>query len=366
MPLTSDNSTTVASKQITLPVPVTVDADLECLWWVTGKLLRDASASPESSLAQSELLTCICDYVCAYMHVCMWVYVFMYVCVWCRLMLTQSTWDERQGSCCETPLQASSLATPSLNCVYNSSTTYVFPTHSHTPTTRCTRWVLAYLQQLNRWQLTVVTVCDLTACVLWSRSCFDYTHVNVNFLTKSLGIRKGIQPVKTEWCGAGMVICLEWGAKWSSWCCCHPIIACFMKIQYALRFWCRLTQVVLLKRLDGKLRNYTHTHTTHNRFTALWNLSGTTRVSQHQKKHSPTTLIMVINHPYLLSPSTTTHGILRIQSTCSTVFFHNLCPSFLWSTYWPGTLHFILDTFLHPIIVLFSQHMPIPSQPVPL
>jgi len=43
----------------------------------------------------------------------------------------------------------------------------------------------------------------------------------------------------------------------------------------------------------------THTHThQHNRFTALWNLSGKTRVSRYQKKHSPTTLIVVINHPY--------------------------------------------------------------------
>ena len=34
---------------------------------------------------------------------------------------------------------------------------------------------------------------------------------------------------------------------------------------------------------------HTHTHThTHKRFTALWNLSGTTRVSRYQKKHSPT------------------------------------------------------------------------------
>ena len=69
----------------------------------------------------------------------------------------------------------------------------------------------------------------------------------------------------------------------------------------------------------------------------------------------PLTLIVVINRPYLLSPSTTIHGILRIQSTCSTVFFHNLSPSFLWSTSWPGTLHFILHT---PIIVFFLQHMP--------
>ena len=31
------------------------------------------------------------------------------------------------------------------------------------------------------------------------------------------------------------------------------------------------------------------------------------------------------------------HGILCIQSTCSTVFFHNLSPSLLWSTSWPGS-----------------------------
>ena len=33
---------------------------------------------------------------------------------------------------------------------------------------------------------------------------------------------------------------------------------------------------------------HSHTHTHHNRFTALWILSGTTRVSRYQKKHSPT------------------------------------------------------------------------------
>jgi len=61
--------------------------------------------------------------------------------------------------------------------------------------------------------------------------------------------------------------------------------------------------------------------------------------------------------PYLLHLSTTIHGILPVQSTCLTVFFYNLAPSFLWSTYWPGTLHFILHTFLHPIIVFFSHHI---------
>jgi len=80
----------------------------------------------------------------------------------------------------------------------------------------------------------------------------------------------------------------------------------------------------------------------------------------------PLTPITVIKYPYLLPPSTTIHGILPIQSTHFTVFFHNLSPSFLWSTSWPGTLHFTLHTFLHPFIIFFSQHILIllVSQPV--
>jgi len=35
-------------------------------------------------------------------------------------------------------------------------------------------------------------------------------------------------------------------------------------------------------------------------------------------------------------------------------FFHNLSPSFLWSTSWAGTLHFILHAFLH--LLLFAAH----------
>ena len=96
----------------------------------------------------------------------------------------------------------------------------------------------------------------------------------------------------------------------------------------------------------------THTHTA-----VLW-LSGLyleqagwagTRRNIH-----PLTPIVVVSIPYLLLPSITIHGILPVQFTCLTVFFDNLSPSFLWSTFWPGTLHFILHTFLHPIIVFFS------------
>ena len=80
--------------------------------------------------------------------------------------------------------------------------------------------------------------------------------------------------------------------------------------------------------------------------------------------HSHTSWSSII--PYMLHPSITIHGILPVQFMYLTVFFHNLSPSFLWSASWPDTLHFTLHTFLHPIVVLFSQHMPIPSQPVVL
>jgi len=68
--------------------------------------------------------------------------------------------------------------------------------------------------------------------------------------------------------------------------------------------------------------------------------------------------------PYLLPPSITIHGILSVQFMCLKVFFHNLSLSFLWSTSWHGTFHFICYTFLYPIIVFFLQHMAIPLQPV--
>ena len=53
-----------------------------------------------------------------------------------------------------------------------------------------------------------------------------------------------------------------------------------------------------------------------------------------------------------------------VVCVCVDSLFAQTLLSFLWSTYWSGTLHFILHAFLHPIIVFFSQHMPIPSQPV--
>jgi len=93
-------------------------------------------------------------------------------------------------------------------------------------------------------------------------------------------------------------------------------------------------------------------------------LSGTTWVSQYQKKHSPT-------HNYLDHQPSFVSFLHLLWSTASPLFtlrawqfLHNLSPSPLWSTSWSGTLHFILHSFLHQVIVFFSPHMPIPLQPV--
>ena len=71
-----------------------------------------------------------------------------------------------------------------------------------------------------------------------------------------LGGRKGIQLVKTEWWGTGMIICLEGGANYLHY---GPADATTtrsslapVKFENGLPFWCRLTQAVLEKRpLNG-------------------------------------------------------------------------------------------------------------------
>jgi len=43
------------------------------------------------------------------------------------------------------------------------------------------------------------------------------------------------------WCGYLSGAKVEMICIWSSWCHCHPIISCFIKIANALPFWCWLT-----------------------------------------------------------------------------------------------------------------------------
>ena len=75
---------------------------------------------------------------------------------------------------------------------------------------------------------------------------------------------------------------------------------------------------------------------THNRFMALWILSGTTRVSRYQKKHSPTH--NHCRHQISLSASSIYydpwHPLYSIHVLYSLV--PQSLSSFLWSTSWPA------------------------------
>ena len=102
----------------------------------------------------------------------------------------------------------------------------------------------------------------------------------------------------------------------------------------------------------------THTHT-HNRLTAFCPGLPGTWVDRYQKKHSPTH-----THPISSSSIYNDPWHPRVEFTSLTVLSDNLSPGPLWSSSWPWTLNFILHAFLHPIIIIFSQHMPIPTQPV--
>jgi len=103
-----------------------------------------------------------------------------------------------------------------------------------------------------------------------------------------------------------------------------------------------------------------HNNNNNNRFTALcpglprW--AGTSR-----NIHPPTILII-----QFLSASSIYHDPYhppRSNYVLGNLFAQPLSMSSL-VTSWSGALHLIFHTFLHPIIVFFSQHMPIPSQPI--
>ena len=128
----------------------------------------------------------------------------------------------------------------------------------------------------------------------------------------------------------------------------------------------RFTMVTrcILERIGSTITgNSKHTHThTHNRLMAFVRDYPGRPVPEETFTHSHPSLSSDIL--YQLPPFTTIHGILFVQFTSLTVLSDNLSPGSHWSSSWPWTLNFILHAFLHPIIVIFSQHMPIPTQPV--
>jgi len=80
--------------------------------------------------------------------------------------------------------------------------------------------------------------------VLWMPSVFWHCWLGGR---KSIRSVKNMSEVVLAWLSVWrevQTICI-----WSSWCHCHPIISCFIKIQNGSTFWCHLTQVVVEKRL---------------------------------------------------------------------------------------------------------------------
>jgi len=104
-------------------------------------------------------------------------------------------------------------------------------------------------------------------------------------------------------------------------------------------------------------RTHAHTHTHTQPFYSP--LSGITHLSRYLKKHSP-----AYTYPHHQPSFISFLHLLWSTVSSLTVLLHNPSLSALWSTSWPSTSHFILLTFLHPNIVFFLQHMPIPTQSV--
>jgi len=75
---------------------------------------------------------------------------------------------------------------------------------------------------------------------------------------------------------------------------------------------------------------YTHAHTTILDLSGFYPGNLGEPVPEETFTHSHLSWTSVV--PYLLHASNTIHGILPVQFTCLTVLFHNLSPSFLWST----------------------------------
>jgi len=137
-----------------------------------------------------------------------------------------------------------------------------------------------------------------------------------------------------------------------------PFSVTFLQVRLDLKWSLLYCSLCTLHWFLSKSHTYTYNH-----FTAhfVWDNLGEV-VPEETSTHSHPSWSPII--PYLLHPSSTIHGILPVQFPCLTVFFQNLCPSLLWSTSWPGTIHFIFHTLLHPVIDIFLQHMPTPLKPV--
>jgi len=120
--------------------------------------------------------------------------------------------------------------------------------------------------------------------------------------------------------------------------------------------YCGSTEMLWVDRgLFIQYKTHTHTHT-HGSMNFVRDNPG-----EETFTHSHLSWSSIIV-PYLLHPSNTIHGILPAADN---LFFHNLQVFFdLPLGLAPSISCSSIHTFLHPVIVFFSQHMPIPLQPV--
>jgi len=99
------------------------------------------------------------------------------------------------------------------------------------------------------------------------------THTSTNFAFSALTLLVGRQEghpacKKTEWWGAGIVICLERGADlhMAQLMSLPLTVSCFSKIQIGLPFLYRLTRVVPDKGLLNRSLSLSHTSTNQDEF----------------------------------------------------------------------------------------------------
>ena len=111
------------------------------------------------------------------------------------------------------------------------------------------------IKLLQLWQRKATSLLLLTpdiSCIFQSASASVIWHC-------WLGVRKSIRPLKIEWWGVGVVICLERSAE-----CLHmvqlmplhpktPSSLASFKFRLVLPFWYRLTQVVVLEKREKTL-----------------------------------------------------------------------------------------------------------------
>ena len=116
-------------------------------------------------------------------------------------------------------------------------TVSIFPSASSTQNLKSIMTKICQQSQASTNEHVAREVSQSTSLMFTLRYHYSYKLPSVLWRCR-LGIRKSTQSVKTEWWGAGVVICLEVQmiCIWFSWCHCYPIISCFVKIQTGLTF----------------------------------------------------------------------------------------------------------------------------------